>query len=145
MTSSPSDPVLSIVIVPIEGGKILEVHRSKGQNVSEVPLNREARQYLEACLAWRRQQGGMFEPVPKSSMFLAQDSKSVGKRSGYKGLHRMVKKLGTIAGVEDINLQRRRHTFGHVVHGFSSIGGNVVQQYPFVPVIAERCRTAKVG
>ncbi|HEY9659859.1 MAG TPA: site-specific integrase [Allocoleopsis sp.] len=35
-------------------GKILKVHRSKGQNVSEVPLNREARQYLEAYLEWRR-------------------------------------------------------------------------------------------
>jgi integrase/recombinase XerD len=93
-------------------GKILKVHRSKGQNVSEVPLNREARQYLEAYLEWRRQQGGMFEPLPESPMFLAQDPKSAGKRLGYKGLHRMVKKLGAIAGVEDINPHRFRHTFG---------------------------------
>ncbi|MGI0486419.1 tyrosine-type recombinase/integrase [Pantanalinema rosaneae CENA516] len=93
-------------------GKILKVHRSKGQNVSEVPLNREARQYLEAYLEWRRQQGGMFEPLSESPMFLAQDPKSAGKRLGYKGLHRMVKKLGKIAGVEDINPHRFRHTFG---------------------------------
>lgn len=93
-------------------GKILKVHRSKGQNVSEVPLNREARQYLEAYLEWRRQQGGMFEPLPESPVFLAQDPKSAGKRLGYKGLHRMVTKLGKIAGVNDINPHRFRHTFG---------------------------------
>ncbi|WP_448282494.1 tyrosine-type recombinase/integrase [Phormidesmis priestleyi] len=52
-------------------GKILTVHRSKGQTVSEVPLNREARQHLEAYLTWRRQQSGMFEPMSESPMFLA--------------------------------------------------------------------------
>lgn len=93
-------------------GKILKVHRSKGQNVSEVPLSREARSHLEAYLEWRRQQGGMFEPLPESPMFLAQDPKSAGQRLGYKGLHRMVKKLGAIARVEDLNPHRFRHTFG---------------------------------
>lgn len=93
-------------------GKILKVHRSKGQNVSEVPLSREARAYLEAYLEWRRQQGGMFEPLPESPMFLAQDPKSAGQRLGYKGLHRMVKKLGAISGVEDVKPHRFRHTFG---------------------------------
>lgn len=93
-------------------GKILKVHRSKGQNVSEVPLSREARSHLEAYLEWRRQRGGMFEPLPESPMFLAQDPKSAGQRLGYKGLHRMVKKLGAIAGVEDIKPHRFRHTFG---------------------------------
>jgi integrase/recombinase XerD len=93
-------------------GRILKVHRSKGQNVSEVPLSREARSYLEAYLEWRRQISGMFEPLPESPMFLAQDPKSAGQRLGYKGLHRMVKKLGAIAGVEDINPHRFRHTFG---------------------------------
>ena len=93
-------------------GKILKVHRSKGQNVSEVPLSREARSHLEAYLEWRRQEGGMFEPVMASPMFLAQDPKTAGKLLGYKGLHRMVKKLGKLAGVEDINPHRFRHTFG---------------------------------
>lgn len=93
-------------------GKILKVHRSKGQNVSEVPLSREARSHLEAYLEWRRQQGGLFEPLPESPMFLAQDPKSSGQRLGYKGLHRMVKKLGAISGVEDVKPHRFRHTFG---------------------------------
>ncbi|MBD2095101.1 tyrosine-type recombinase/integrase [Trichocoleus sp. FACHB-591] len=93
-------------------GKILKVHRSKGQNVSEVPLHREARQYLDAYLEWRQQQGDMFEPLPESPMFLAQDPKSAGKRLGYKGLHRMVKQLGAIAGIEGLNPHRFRHTFG---------------------------------
>lgn len=93
-------------------GKILKVYRSKGQNVSEVPLSREARQYLKAYLKWRRHQGGRYEPVMKGPMFLAQDPKSAGKRLGYQGLHRMVTKLGTIAGVEDVHPHRFRHTFG---------------------------------
>lgn len=93
-------------------GKRLQVHRAKGQNVSEVPLSREARQYLEAYLAWRRQQGDGFEPLPESPMFLLQDPKSAGQRLGYKGLHRMVKQLGQIAGVDDLYPHRFRHSFG---------------------------------
>jgi integrase/recombinase XerD len=93
-------------------GKILTVHRSKGQNVSQVPLNREARRHLEAYLEWRRQQAGRFEPTSESPMFLAQDPKSAGNRLGYKGLHKMVKKLGTISGVEGIHPHRFRHSFG---------------------------------
>ncbi|MBD1853312.1 tyrosine-type recombinase/integrase [Leptolyngbya sp. FACHB-711] len=93
-------------------GRILKVRRSKGQNVSEVPLSREARSHLEAYLEWRREQGGVFEPLSESPMFLAQDPKNKGKRLGYKGLHKMVRKLGAVAGVEDINPHRFRHTFG---------------------------------
>ncbi|MBD2019143.1 tyrosine-type recombinase/integrase [Leptolyngbya sp. FACHB-36] len=93
-------------------GKLLTVHRSKGQTVSQVPLNREARSYLEAYLEWRRQQGEAFEPTPESPMFLAQDPKSAGHRLGYKGLHKMVKQLGAIAGVDQLNPHRFRHTFG---------------------------------
>lgn len=93
-------------------GKILTVHRSKGQNVSQVPLGREARRHLEAYLGWRSQQGGAFEPVPESAMFLCQDPKHSGQRLGYQGLHKMVKKLGAIAGVKDIHPHRFRHSFG---------------------------------
>jgi len=93
-------------------GKILTVSRSKGQNVSEVPLSREARKHLEAYLDWRRQQGGLFEVTSESAMFLAQDPKSIGLRLGYQGLHRMVKKLGTTAGVEGVHAHRFRHSFG---------------------------------
>ena len=53
----------------------------------------------------------MFKLLLESPMFLAQDPKSAGKQLGYKGLHRMVKKLVKIAGLEDINPHRFRHTF----------------------------------
>ncbi len=105
----------SAVNVEHWNGKRLVVHRSKGQNVSEVPLSRDARQHLEAYLEWRRQQGGSFEPMPESPMFLAQDPKSAGKRLGYKGLHKMVKQLGAIAGVRDLYPHRFRHSFGTAV------------------------------
>jgi integrase/recombinase XerD len=102
----------SVLNVEHWNGKILTVHRSKGQNVSQVPLSREARRHLEAYLEWRRLQDGRFEPLPESPMFLAQDPKSAGKRLGYKGLHKMVKKLGAISGVEGIHPHRFRHSFG---------------------------------
>ncbi len=82
-------------------GRLLKVHRSKGQNVSEVPLHRDARQYLEAYLEWRRQQGGRFEPVPESPLFLTQAPRLMGERLGYQGLRLMVKKLARMAGVAE--------------------------------------------
>ncbi|HEY9302067.1 MAG TPA: tyrosine-type recombinase/integrase [Phormidium sp.] len=93
-------------------GRLLRVYRSKGQNVSEVPLNREARSHLEAYLKWRKQEGGIFELVSDGPMFLCQDPKNIGQRLGYKGLHKMVKRLGTVAGVENLHPHRFRHTFG---------------------------------
>ncbi len=83
-------PELSVLNVNHWNGKRLTVHRSKGQNVSEVPLSREAKQYLEAYLEWRHQLGGAFDPTPDSPMFLCQDPKHRGERLGYKGLYRMV-------------------------------------------------------
>ncbi|MBD3886992.1 site-specific integrase [Phormidium tenue FACHB-886] len=90
----------------------LKMHRSKGQNVSEVSLNREARLHLNSYLEWRRQQSGEFEPLLESPLFLVQDPKNQGQRLGYQGLHKMVEQLGAIAGVEDINSHRFRHTLG---------------------------------
>ena len=103
---------LSVLNVNHWNGKRLTVHRSKGQNVSEIPLSREAKQHLEAYLEWRQHQGEAFIPTPDSPMFLCQDPKHRGERLGYKGLYRMVKKLGAIAQVDDIRPHRFRHEFG---------------------------------
>jgi len=88
-------------------GCMLMVHRPNGQ-VIQVPLSSEMQQYLEAYLEWRHQQGDVFTPAPESPMFLCQDPKNIGQRLGYKGLHRMVKKLGAIAGVEQVKPYRFR-------------------------------------
>jgi integrase/recombinase XerD len=93
-------------------GKVLTVHRSKGQNISEVPLSREARSHLQAYLDWRQAQGGLFELKPQNALFLAQDPKSIGLRLSYQGLHKMIKKLGAIAGVEALHPHRFRYSFG---------------------------------
>ena len=45
-------------------------------------------------------------------MFLCQDPRNMGQRLGYKGLHKMVKGVGAIAGVDKLNPHRFRHTFG---------------------------------
>jgi integrase/recombinase XerD len=67
---------------------------------------------LQAYLQWREEQGGLFELKPQGALFLAQDPKSIGLRLSYQGLHKMVKKLGAIAGVEDVHPHRFRHSFG---------------------------------
>ncbi len=103
---------VSMLNVEHWNGKILTVHRSKGQNVSLVPLHQQARQALEAYLEWRRQQEAAFEPMPESPMFLCQDPAHAGKRLGYQGIHRMVKLLGKMAGVKDLHPHRFRHSFG---------------------------------
>ncbi|WP_199192576.1 tyrosine-type recombinase/integrase [Chlorogloea sp. CCALA 695] len=103
---------LSVLNVNHWNGKRLTVHRSKGQNVSEIPLSKEARQYLEAYFDWRQQEGAAFILTPDSPMFLCQDPKHRGERLGYKGLYRMVKQLGAIAQVDNIRPHRFRHQFG---------------------------------
>jgi site-specific recombinase XerC len=86
-----TDGALVLSVLPVRcnvnnwNGKILTVHRSKGHNVSEVPLKKQARQYLQAYLEWRQQLGGAFVPNPNSPMFLSQDPKHKGERLGYKG------------------------------------------------------------
>lgn len=103
---------LSVLNVNHWNGKRLTVHRSKGQNVSEIPLSKEARRHLEAYLEWRMLQSGVFTPTPDSPIFLCQDPKHRGERLGYKGLYRMIKKLGAIAQVDNIRPHRFRHEFG---------------------------------
>ena len=100
---------LSVLNVNHWNGKRLTVHRSKGQNVSEIPLSREAKQHLEAYLEWRQHQGEAFIPTPDSPMFLCQDPKHRGERLGYKGLYRMVKKLGAIPQLFKVPSHLVRH------------------------------------
>lgn len=93
-------------------GRMLTVHRSKGQTVSLVPLSQLARSHLTAYLDWRRQEGGVFEPLPESPMFLVQAPRLRGQRLGYQGLRLMVRRVAKRAGIQDMNPHRFRHTFG---------------------------------
>ncbi|MBE9018767.1 tyrosine-type recombinase/integrase [Chroococcidiopsidales cyanobacterium LEGE 13417] len=106
---------LSALDVKHWNGKRLLVHRSKGQNVSEVPLSREARQHLEAYLEWRRSVGGIFTPTSDRPMFVCQDPKHCGERLGYNGLYKMVKKLAASATVEELKPHHFRHSFGNTI------------------------------
>lgn len=97
------------------GGRILVVHRSKGQNVSKVPLDKAAKGYLNAYLDWRRSEGGVFTPEPESPLFVCHNHssvKGVGDRLSYKGIYEVVKALGVATGISDLNPHRFRHTFG---------------------------------
>ncbi len=76
---------LSVLNVNHWNGKRLTVHRSKGQNVSEIPLSKQARQHLETYLEWRHHQGEAFAATSDSPMFSCQDPKHRGERLGYKG------------------------------------------------------------
>ncbi|WP_199317093.1 tyrosine-type recombinase/integrase [Chroococcidiopsis sp [FACHB-1243]] len=106
---------LSALDVKHWNGKRLLVHRSKGQNVSEVPLSREARQHLKAYLEWRRSVGGIFTPTSDRPMFLCQDPKHSGERLGYNGLYKMVKKVAASATIEELKPHHFRHSFGNTI------------------------------
>ena len=66
---------LSVINVNHWNGKRLTIDRSKGQNVSEIPLSKEAGQHLEAYLEWRMQQSEAFAPTPDIAI-LSQLKKS---------------------------------------------------------------------
>lgn len=114
-STSPRDrAIVSLLIQGIRPAQLCELNvgdlnddtlsivNSDQQNRKQVLLSDETQQYLAAYLEWRQQQGGVFAPEFESPLFLCQDSKHRGKRLGYKGLHRMVKKLGAIAQVKSI-------------------------------------------
>lgn len=60
----------------------------------------EAWQHLEAYSEGRQQEGRTFTLILDSPMFLSRDPKHQEERLGYKGLYRMVKKLGAITSVD---------------------------------------------
>lgn len=90
-------------------GVRLHIRKAKDDSTGTVPLADWARKKLEAYLAQRLEIEG--ELVDKSPMFLSVGHNSRGKRLGYQGLYYAIKKLGSLAEIENLTPHQLRHTF----------------------------------
>jgi integrase/recombinase XerD len=90
-------------------GVRLHIRKAKDDSTGTVPLAPWARKKLEAYLAQRIEiEGELDNDLP---MFLSVGHNSRGKRLGYQGLYYTIKKLGSLAGIENLTPHQLRHTF----------------------------------
>ncbi|NJK51364.1 tyrosine-type recombinase/integrase [Candidatus Gracilibacteria bacterium] len=90
-------------------GVRLHIRKAKDDSTGTVPLAPWAKTKLEAYLAQRLETEG--ELLNESPMFLSVGHNSLGKRLGYQGLYYAIKKLGKLAGIENLTPHQLRHTF----------------------------------
>jgi integrase/recombinase XerD len=90
-------------------GVRLHIRKAKDDSTGTVPLAPWARIKLEAYLARRIETEG--ELLDESPMFLSIGHNSLGKRLGYQGLYYTIKKLGSLAGIQNLTPHQLRHTF----------------------------------
>jgi integrase/recombinase XerD len=90
-------------------GVRLHIRQAKDDSTGTVPLAPWARKKLEAYLAQRLEiDKELLEDRP---MFLSIGHNSRGKRLGYQGLYYAIKKLGSLAEIENLTPHQLRHTF----------------------------------
>jgi integrase/recombinase XerD len=90
-------------------GVRLHIRQAKDDSTGTVPLAPWASKKLEAYLTQRTETEG--ELLNESPMFLSVGHNSRGKRLGYQGLYYAIKKLGSLAGIENLTPHQLRHTF----------------------------------
>lgn len=87
-------------------GVRLTIREAKDDSTGTVPLNRQAREQLNAYLVHRRSQEG--DLPPKNPLFLSYGRNREGKRLGYQGLYYVVKALGKIAATQARTVSERQ-------------------------------------
>jgi len=101
-------------------GVRLTIRRAKDDSTGTVPLSRSARESVTTYLVQRQLEAG--ELLPDSPLFLSQGRNRLGQRLGYQGLYYAVKRLGELAGIQDLTPHRLRHTYatGLLLKGMDS-------------------------
>lgn len=88
----------------------LTIRKGKDDSGGTVPLNRQARQCLNAYLEERRHTGERFSK--NRSLFLSCSPIHLkGERLGYQGIYYTIKELGQKAGIAKLTPHRLRHTY----------------------------------
>ncbi|MBE9124749.1 MULTISPECIES: tyrosine-type recombinase/integrase [unclassified Coleofasciculus] len=88
----------------------LTIRQGKDDSGGTVPLNRQARECLNAYLKERRHLGERY--AKHRPLFLSQSPvPGKGERLGYQGIYYTIKGLGQLAGIENLTPHRLRHTY----------------------------------
>jgi integrase/recombinase XerD len=88
----------------------LTIRKGKDDSGGTVPLNRQARQCLNAYLEERRNSGERFNK--NRPLFLScSPIHSKGERLGYQGIYYTIKELGQKASIANLTPHRLRHTY----------------------------------
>ena len=89
-------------------GKRVTIREAKDDSVGQMPLLPEAVETIEVYLSIRGCWGEAVEAdLP---LFLFESNNSKGERLGYWGIYNVVKELAVIAGVQEANPHKGRHT-----------------------------------
>ncbi|MDL5053446.1 tyrosine-type recombinase/integrase [Oscillatoria laete-virens NRMC-F 0139] len=88
----------------------LTIRQGKDDSSGTVPLNRQARDSLNAYLKERRHSGERYAKA--RPLFLSQSPIPGQKeRLGYQGIYYAIKALGQLAGIANLTPHRLRHTY----------------------------------
>ena len=88
----------------------LTIRKGKDDSSGTVPLNRQARECLNAYLKDRRHAGERFSR--ERPLFLSCSPIHLkGERLGYQGIYYTIKELGELAGITNLTPHRLRHTY----------------------------------
>jgi integrase/recombinase XerD len=91
-------------------GVRLYIRKGKDDSSGTVPLERAARDSLNAYLQERRALGERFSP--KNPLFLSHSPiPGSSPRLGYQGIYYLIKELGQVAGLDNLTPHRLRHTY----------------------------------
>ena len=111
-------------------GSRLYIQQAKDDSSGTVPLNKAGRAAINAYLQERRETKERFGA--KKPLFLSK-SPVPGKpqRLGYQGIYYLIKDLGEIAGIDEINPHRMRHTFATnlVLKGIDSLHARTLTRH----------------
>ncbi len=111
-------------------GTRLYIRQAKDDSSGTVPLNRAGRMAINAYLQERREAKYWFGA--KKPLFLSY-SPVPGKpqRLGYQGIYYLIKDLGEIAGLDEINPHRARHTYATnlILKGIDSLHARTLTRH----------------
>jgi integrase/recombinase XerD len=87
-------------------GQRVHIRQAKANSVGVVPLNFEARAWLDTYLRWREDQAEVLNPT--TPLFISYSRQNRGDRLGYEGLRKLMDKLS-----HDIGFKFHAHQFRH--------------------------------
>ncbi len=86
----------------------LYIRQAKAGSTGHVPLNQEARAWLDTYLKWREHHGEALTPA--SPLFISHSRQNPGERLGYGGIRKLIDALSVQVGFK-FHAHQFRHTY----------------------------------